>query len=123
LRSLSVQRWFEEIGLGLLGFVALALLTRGSQLDAPGRTAICLYLQIPCAYVGQCIITNKIPNYFVFIGITLILAAIIIPAFRKLRASQQQHQQLQLQQDKQNENVNVNENIPLLSNNDNHKKN
>jgi len=115
LRSLSVQRWFEEIGLGLLGFVALALLTRGSQLDAPGRTAICLYLQIPCAYVGQCIITHRIPNYFVFIGITLILAAIIVPAFRKLRAAQQQ--QTQFQQDKQDEIPIANENVPLLSNN------
>ena len=49
--TLSAVRWVEEIGLGLLGFIALALLTRGSQLDAPAQTAICLYLEIPFVYL------------------------------------------------------------------------
>ena len=72
---------------GLLGFVALALLTRGSQLDAPARTAICLYLEIPFTYAGQCIMTSRIPNLYIFIGIFLVLCSVIIPAVRKLRRS------------------------------------
>ena len=83
--NLNVYRWFEEIALGLLGFTALALLTRGSQLDAPARTAICLYLEIPFTYAGQCIMTKRIPNLYIFIGIFLVLCSVIIPAIRKLR--------------------------------------
>merc|ERR1712228_187078 len=70
--SLSAIRWVEEISLGLLGFFALALLTRGSQLDAPSRTAICLYLEIPFVYVGQCVMDRQLPNVYVFVGIALV---------------------------------------------------
>ena len=88
--DLSIGRWFEEIALGLLGFVALALLTRGSQLDAPARTAICLYLEIPFVYIGQCIMTKAFPDVYIFIGIFLVLASVIIPAIRKLRRANKQ---------------------------------
>ena len=83
-------RWLEEIALGLLGFCALALLTRGSQLDAPARTAICLYLQIPFVYIGQCIMTHSVPDVYIFIGIFLVLCSVIIPAIRKLRKANKQ---------------------------------
>jgi len=83
--ALDAARWAEEIGLGLLGFFALALLTRGSQLDAPARTAICLYLEIPFVYIGQCVMDMSLPNVYVFVGIGLVLASVIIPAIRKMR--------------------------------------
>ena len=83
-------RWAEEIALGLLGFLALALLTRGSQLDAPHRTAICLYLEIPFVYIGQCVMTDSIPDVYVWIGIFLVLCSVIVPAIRKLRKAQRQ---------------------------------
>jgi len=83
--SLDAVRWIEEIALGLLGFFALALLTRGSQLDAPARTAICLYLEIPFVYIGQCVLTRSLPNVYVFVGIFLVLSSVIIPAIRKMR--------------------------------------
>eukprot|EP01084_Bolivina_argentea_P139971 246191_1 len=84
--NLSLMRWLEEIALGLLGFCALALLTRGSQLDKPSRTAICLYLKIPFVYIGQSVLlTHSIPNVYVFIGIFLVICSVIIPAIRKGR--------------------------------------
>merc|ERR1712228_663233 len=89
--SLSAIRWVEEIGLGLLGFIALALLTRGSQLDAPARTAICLYLEIPFVYIGQCAMTDSIPDTYVFIGIFLVLCSVIVPAIRKLRSAKREN--------------------------------
>lgn len=88
--SLDAARWCEEIALGLLGFCALALLTRGSQLDAPARTAICLYLEIPFVYIGQCIMTHSFPDVYIFIGIFLVLCSVIIPAIRKLRKANKQ---------------------------------
>jgi len=84
--TLSAVRWVEEIGLGLLGFGALALLTRGSQLDAPSRTAICLYLEIPFVYIGQCAMTRQLPTAYVFVGIFLVVGSVVVPAIRKLRA-------------------------------------
>mmetsp|Transcript_25596 Transcript_25596/g.41794 ORF Transcript_25596/g.41794 Transcript_25596/m.41794 type:complete len:576 (+) Transcript_25596:35-1762(+) len=100
-QSLSAQRWIEEIALGLLGFCALALLTRGSQLDAPARTAICLYLQIPFVYIGQSLIRRALPDVWVFIGIALVLSSVIIPAARKLREANQQKRLKQEQKKKQ----------------------
>eukprot|EP00486_Rosalina_sp_Unknown_P013759 CAMPEP_0201592738 /NCGR_PEP_ID=MMETSP0190_2-20130828/190548_1 /ASSEMBLY_ACC=CAM_ASM_000263 /TAXON_ID=37353 /ORGANISM="Rosalina sp." /LENGTH=313 /DNA_ID=CAMNT_0048051647 /DNA_START=878 /DNA_END=1819 /DNA_ORIENTATION=+ len=88
--NLNAVRWSEEIALGLLGFCALALLTRGSQLDAPARTAICLYLEIPFVYIGQCIMTKSFPDVYIFIGIFLVLCSVIIPAIRKLRRANKQ---------------------------------
>merc|ERR550532_107140 len=84
-QGLDAARWAEEIALGLLGFFALALLTRGSQLDAPARTAICLYLEIPFVYIGQCVMDQSIPNVYVWVGIVLVLASVIVPAVRKMR--------------------------------------
>lgn len=84
-QGLDGPRWCEEIALGLLGFLAIALLTRGSQLDAPARTAICLYLQIPFVYIGQCIMTRSFPDIYVFIGIFLVIVSVVVPAVRKLR--------------------------------------
>jgi len=83
--QLDAARWAEEIACGLLGFFALALLTRGSQLDAPARTAICLYLEIPFVYIGQSFMDHAIPNVYVWVGIVLVLASVIIPAVRKMR--------------------------------------
>merc|ERR1712013_920454 len=97
--TLSAERWMEEIGLGLLGFVALALLTRGSQLDAPSRTAICLYLEIPFVYVGQCVMERELPNVYVFVGIFLVLCSVMVPAVRKLRrATEERAYEEKLQQ-------------------------
>ena len=118
-------RWVEEISLGLLGFCALALLTRGSQLDAPARTAICLYLQIPVTYAGQCIMTGTLPNLFVFIGIVLVLASVIIPAVRKLSAAKKEKIRKQKLKEEErmrrtkliqtkNTNTNKNKNKPVL---------
>merc|ERR1719206_249842 len=102
--NLDGARWAEEISLGLLGFLALALLTRGSQLDAPSRTAICLYLEIPFVYVGQCVMERELPNVYVFVGIVLVLCSVMVPAVRKLRRATQQRQFLQkLQQRLRNE--------------------
>jgi len=95
--TLSAERWMEEIGLGLLGFVALALLTRGSQLDAPARTAICLYLEIPFVYIGQCAMTKELPNVFVFVGIFLVLGSVVIPAVRRLRASRMERERQKME--------------------------
>lgn len=80
-------RWIEDLGLGLLGFCALANLTRGAQLDAPSRTSICLYFQIPFVYIGQFYqIRDRSPNPYIFLGMFLVLCAVITPAVRKLRA-------------------------------------
>ena len=97
--ALSAVRWVEEIGLGLRGFVALALLTRGSQLDAPARTAICLYLEIPFVYIGQCAMTQELPNVFVFIGIFLVLGSVVIPAIRKLRNAYRERERLKMDEE------------------------
>ena len=81
------MRWVEEIGLGLLGFCALANLTRGAQLDSAHRTALCLYFQVPFVYIGQFYqIHDRSPNPYIFLGMFLVLCAVVTPAIRKLRA-------------------------------------
>merc|ERR1712013_760543 len=95
--NLDAARWAEEISLGLLGFFALALLARGSQLDAPSRTAICLYLEIPFVYIGQCAMTKELPNVFVFVGIFLVLGSVVIPAVRRLRASRMERERQKME--------------------------
>jgi len=111
-------RWVEEIGLGLLGFIALALLTRGSQLDAPARTAICLYLEIPFVYVGQCAMTQELPNVYVFIGIFLVLASVVVPAIRKLRNAYKERERQKMDEEMASMNKELydddEEEVPLL---------
>jgi len=120
---LNAVRWSEEVGLGLLGFAALALLTRGSQLDAPARTAICLYLEIPFVYIGQCVMTQSFPDIYVFVGIFLVLCSVIIPAVRKLRRANQQrkilnaktrHRPNHKERRKYSEDSNYSETMPLI---------
>jgi len=90
-RGLGTVRWSEEISLGVLGFIASALLTRGAQLGVPSRTAVCLYLEIPFIYIGQIYGKRDISRFFpgpdVFLGMFLIILAVIahIIRARKLR--------------------------------------
>lgn len=79
---------FEETGLGILGFLAMVTMTKAAQLDAVGRTAICLYFQIPFMYIGEFYEINKrSPNPLVFMGMGLVLCAVIIPAIRRWRSA------------------------------------
>lgn len=79
----NVGVWCEQIALGFLGFICIALLTRGSQLDIPARTSLCLYIQIPFTYLGQILISGKIPNVYIIVGTVLVVVSIAIPWLQK----------------------------------------
>jgi len=41
-------------------------------------------------YIGQCVLSQSVPNVYVFVGIFLVLASVIIPAIRKMRRANKQ---------------------------------
>jgi len=98
-------KWSEMMCLGVLGFIASALLTRGAQLGVPSRTAVCLYLEIPFIYIGQIYgrrdTSPFIPGPDVFLGMFLIILAVIMHIIRarKLRRTEKEKGQTVLMVD------------------------
>ena len=97
LDALPPQRVLGEVVLGVLGFVASALLTRAAQLGSPSRCAICLYLEVPFVYVGQIYGAEDtssgarkgfVPGPVVFLGMFLVSCAVLAHIMRAKKAAE-----------------------------------
>jgi len=81
---ISYADWLEVISLGIVGCLATATLTRGTQLSQARWVSIILYSEVPLAYIGQVIVYHIYANFITWIGAAIVLIAVLIPSVREI---------------------------------------
>jgi len=76
--------WLGVISLGIVGCLATATLTRGTQLAQARWISIMMYSEVPLAYGGQVLFYHIYANTLTWIGAGIVLTAVIVPSVREI---------------------------------------
>jgi len=76
--------WLEVVSLGVVGCLATATLTRGTQLAQARWVSIIMYSEVPLAYTGQVIVYHIYADTITWIGAAIVLTAVLVPSLREI---------------------------------------
>jgi len=81
---ISYSDWLEVVSLGIVGCLATATVTRGTQLAQARWVSIIMYSEVPLAYVGQVVIYHLYADILTWVGAGIVLLAVLIPSLREI---------------------------------------
>jgi len=76
--------WLAVVSLGIVGCLATATLTRGTQLAQARWVSIMMYSEVPLAYIGQVIFYHIYADVLTWVGAAIVLTAVLIPSLREI---------------------------------------
>jgi len=76
--------WLAVVSLGIVGCLATATLTRGTQLAQARWISIMMYSEVPLAYIGQVVFYHIYADVLTWVGAAIVLIAVLIPSVREI---------------------------------------
>jgi len=76
--------WLAVVSLGIVGCLATAALTRGTQLAQARWISIMMYCEVPLAYIGQVLFYHIYADVLTWVGAAIVLTAVLIPSLREI---------------------------------------
>jgi len=118
--------WLAVISLGIVGCLATATLTRGTQLAQARWISIMMYCEVPLAYIGQVLFYHIYADVLTWVGAAIVLVAVLIPSLREIyleamkpnsivEENEEYHQSEGDEQTMESSQNKDGENIPLLA--------